>query len=138
MRKACIPSANGHFTARALAKFYAALASGGTLNGHTILSPTAVETMAEVKATTTSGSGGFASPIQWGRGVRKFTFRTDTGTQRSVAFGHMGMGGSMAFCDPVEGFSIAVTVNKLTLDASCSRAIVNHITTALGVGELQQ
>lgn len=39
IRKACIPSANGHFSARALAKMYAALSAGGSLDGAEILSP---------------------------------------------------------------------------------------------------
>lgn len=38
IRKACIPSANGHFSARALAKMYAALAGGGSLDDAELLS----------------------------------------------------------------------------------------------------
>ena len=64
------------------------MAAKGSFQDQKILSPGAVETLAEVKATTKFGSAGLgASAVQWGRGVRKFTFRAETGTQRSVAFG---------------------------------------------------
>ena len=33
LRQAIVPAANGHFSARSLAKFYAVLANGGELNG---------------------------------------------------------------------------------------------------------
>src|SRR5690606_6035236 len=38
MRAACVPSGNGHFTARALAKMYAALANGGEVDGVRLVS----------------------------------------------------------------------------------------------------
>ncbi len=38
-REACLPSGNGHFTARALAKMYAALAGAGRMDGVRVVSP---------------------------------------------------------------------------------------------------
>ena len=48
------------------------------------------------------------------------------------------MGGSIAFCDPVEHLAVAVCVNQLTLDRTCMFEIVNHVTQEFGTGELQQ
>jgi hypothetical protein len=45
VRKACLLSANGHFTARALAKLYGALANGGSIDGVTLVSPARVQHM---------------------------------------------------------------------------------------------
>ena len=36
LREAVVPAANGHFSARGLAKFYAVLANGGELDGNSI------------------------------------------------------------------------------------------------------
>ena len=45
---ACIPSANGVFTARSLAKLYAVLANGGELNGVRILSRDGVNRIMQI------------------------------------------------------------------------------------------
>ena len=63
------------------------------------------------------GSWG-ALPVDWGLGVRKYG---------RTAFGHGGLGGSIALCDPESGLSLAITVNKLTLGRSCTRRIVHHV-----------
>ena len=51
LRHSCIPAANGHFSARALAKFFAALANGGEYEGHRIVSGARVDMMRQVQAT---------------------------------------------------------------------------------------
>jgi aarF domain-containing kinase len=117
IRRACIPSANGHFSARALAKFYHCLSMGGSIDGVQILSPQLVKEMSKVKATM-PGSGGGGDGSDWGLGVKKYG---------KTAFGHGGLGGSIALCDPASQFAIAVTVNKLTLDRGASRQIVNRV-----------
>ncbi len=45
VRKACLPSGNGHFTARALARMYAALANGGEVDGVRLVSPVRIAHM---------------------------------------------------------------------------------------------
>ena len=116
IRRACIPSANGHFSARALARFYACLANKGSVDGVQLLRPELVAAMSQTRATM-PGTRGMPS-TEWGLGVRKYS---------DTAFGHGGLGGSIALCDPASGLSIAVTVNKLTLDRSASREIVNRV-----------
>jgi hypothetical protein len=122
IRRACIPSANGHFSARALAKFYGCLANGGSLNGASILSPEMVAAMAVTKATMEGQHGMPAS--EWGLGVRKYG---------ATAFGHGGLGGSLALCDPAHKFSIAITLNKLTLDREVATQVLRRVCEALDI-----
>jgi CubicO group peptidase (beta-lactamase class C family) len=49
-------------------------------------------------------------------------------------FGHSGMGGSLVVCDPVSRTSIAITVNRLTLDREFTRTVANHVCQELGLG----
>ena len=71
IRKACIPSANGHFTARALARFYAALANGGQIDGVRILSEKMVQAMQHERTACTMHAA--LPKMPWGLGVRKFS-----------------------------------------------------------------
>jgi CubicO group peptidase (beta-lactamase class C family) len=77
------------------------------------------------------GLAGFR--VEWGLGVRKFAFSSGESV-RKTAFGHGGMGGSIALCDPAENFSIAVTLNKLTLTSDVSTRLIDLVSTELGVG----
>ena len=122
IRRACIPSANGHFSARALAKFYACLANKGSVDGQQLLRPERVAAMSGTKAKM-AGVRGMPSS-EWGLGVRKYG---------ETAFGHGGLGGSVALCDPASGLAVAVTVNKLTLDRTASREIVNRVCDVLSL-----
>ena len=45
MRKVCLPSGNGHFSARALARMYGALANGGELDGVRLVSAERIPAM---------------------------------------------------------------------------------------------
>ncbi len=128
IRRACLPSSNGHFSARALARLFAALAGDGTLDGAHILSPSTISAMAEVSAN--------AGPAAWGLGVRVFTMRRPNGRLEASAFGHSGMGGSMVLCDPQSQFSVAVTVNRLTFERQCTLRVINTVSNLLGLGTL--
>jgi CubicO group peptidase (beta-lactamase class C family) len=102
-----IPAANGFFTARSLAKLYSALAGGGTVDGVRLLSPAHVRTMGEVR-----GRGldlVLVMPMDWRLGYhRVFTTSGTVGT----AFGHFGLGGSGAWCDPTRELSVAYVCNR--------------------------
>ncbi len=114
VRKACIPSANGHFSARALAKMYGALANGGEIDGVRLVSPERIALMSAVQVESQdrvlfiplAKSIGFfnGGPVMGQQGA--------TGPRRT-AFGHPGAGGSIAFADPEVGLSVAVTINKM-------------------------
>ena len=114
IRKACLPSGNGHFTARALAKMYSALATDGTVDGVRLVSQ---ERLGHMQRLVTD-----AVDIVLGTPVRKgigFFFGGETNGvvgpmgRRTTAFGHPGAGGATAFADPEVGLSIAVTINKM-------------------------
>lgn len=105
--KSCIPSANGMFTARSLARVYAALANGGSLDGARIVSPDRVEQMSEVQNHRRDKV--VPIPMKWRLGYhRVFT----TGPRTPHAFGHFGFGGSGAWCDPSRELSVALTLNS--------------------------
>lgn len=57
---------------------------------------------------------------------------TGGGRQRP-AFGHTGMGGSVAFCDPEHQFAIAVTVNQLAVRNEATAAVVGLVCSELRV-----
>eukprot|EP00039_Didymoeca_costata_P009150 m.121005 g.121005 ORF g.121005 m.121005 type:complete len:1560 (+) comp14378_c1_seq1:183-4862(+) len=122
IRKACIPSANGHFTARALARFYAALANQGELDGARILSAETVKLMSQPHATMQSMMR--QGSITWGLGVRRLN---------ESAFGHDGLGGSFAFCDPKTNTAVAVAVNNLELDRDTTKQVVELISETLNM-----
>ncbi len=101
------PSANGLFTARALAKLYATLAGGGSIDGVRLLSPATLARAVEVQ------SRGLdlvvPIPMRWRLGYHRGM--TSAGTPPR-AFGHYGFGGSGAFADPEQQLAVALTVNS--------------------------
>lgn len=105
--QARIPAANGQFTARSLARLYAMLAEGGSLDGVRVLSSERVRAMGEVQ--NRSRDRVLSLPMHWRLGYhRVFSF----GAHAPEAFGHFGYGGSGAFCDPTRRLSVALTLNS--------------------------
>jgi CubicO group peptidase (beta-lactamase class C family) len=105
--RATSPAANGLFTARALARMYAALAGGGTIDGVRLLSAATLARATELQ------------PHPGPRAVIPFDMRwrlgyhgvlTSRGAPRN-AFGHFGFGGSGAWCDPRRDLAVALIVN---------------------------
>jgi CubicO group peptidase (beta-lactamase class C family) len=98
-RAAEIPAANGHTSARGVARIYAALARGGELDGVRLLTPAAID-----RAIAEQSSGRdivltlparFASGFMLG--IPGGLFVCGPGRR---TFGHPGQGGSVAFADP--------------------------------------
>ncbi len=114
MRKACLPSGNGHFTARALARMYAALAGDGSVDGVRLVSRARIPIMNHIL--TEAPDIVTLAPMKKGIG---FMMGGDTDGvpgamgPRRTAYGHGGAGSSIAFADPEVGLSIAVTLNKM-------------------------
>ena len=107
--QACIPAANGQFTARSLARMYAMIAEGGELDGVRLLSEERIRTMAVVRNRTRDNV--LFIPMHFRLGYhRAFAF----GVRAPQAFGHYGYGGSGAFCDPSRRLAVALTVNSGT------------------------
>jgi CubicO group peptidase (beta-lactamase class C family) len=104
-----LPSSNGIATARALARFYAALI--GEVDGTRLLTPA---TLAAATASQVNGpdrvilipthfASGFALPPMLGADC------PDT------AFGHPGAGGSLGFADPASGLAFGYVMNQMQL-----------------------
>jgi CubicO group peptidase (beta-lactamase class C family) len=105
---ASIPAANGLFTARSLARLYAALAAGGSLDGVRLLS---AETLAHATQIQAPAAGRVVIPfdMRWRLGFHGvFTTR---GIPRA-AFGHFGFGGSGAWACPKRQLAVALVVNS--------------------------
>ncbi|MGC1510518.1 serine hydrolase domain-containing protein [Ketobacter sp.] len=105
--KSCIPAANGMFTARSLAKMYAAIAEGGELQGVRLMTPFRVRELSRIHSRKIDKV--VPIPMHWRLGYhRVFTH----GPRTPHAFGHFGWGGSGAWADPSRGLSMGFTVNS--------------------------
>jgi CubicO group peptidase (beta-lactamase class C family) len=114
-RRAEIPAANGHGTARSLARVYGALANGGQIDGVRIVSAASIERMREpqpegVDLFIGHALGGIA--FRWNLGFMPNLMGIVYGPNPR-AFGHTGHGGSVAMCDPEAQLSVAYVMNAM-------------------------
>ena len=106
---AAVPAANGFFTARSLARMYALIGGGGTLDGVTLLSPTTVAEMGVIRSYRRDLV--VVMPMRWRYGYHV------VGTTRGridAAFGHFGFGGSGGWADPSRELAVAMVCNRGT------------------------
>jgi CubicO group peptidase (beta-lactamase class C family) len=117
-----IPGASGVSSARDMARFYAAIAAGGSINGATILQPETVDRMMEIEidgdidltfdAPVRRGLafelGGLADPRRHWPGA--------TSTERT--FWHGGMGSSVCWADRDTELTMAFLSNGIRRDAA--------------------
>lgn len=123
-RGAEIPGANGHGTARSLAKLYGAIASGGQVDGVHVLGPDAA------RAASVEHSRGpdivLRVPTRFGAGFMLSQPGAAFGPNPD-SFGHPGAGGSIAFADPTAGIGFSYVMNKMgtaiLVDARAARLI---------------
>jgi CubicO group peptidase (beta-lactamase class C family) len=116
-RASAYPGFGGIGTAEALAKFYALLACGGSLQGKTIFPPKALEPLQRggvsgpdrVLLLDTAFICGFMRDPITPEGIKRR--RTFGASLR--AFGHPGAGGSLAFADPQHGLGFAYVMNQM-------------------------
>ena len=108
-RAAEIPAGNGHATARGLARLYAAVANGGSLDGVRLMGPETVEAMIDVQTERVDILLGV--PPRWGRGVT----RNAIGIYgpEPAAFGHAGWGGSFGCGDTKAKVAIGYVLNQM-------------------------
>jgi len=103
-----IPAINGCFTARSLARMYAALAGGGILDGERFLSAETLRRATEIHSTGPDIVVGF--PMRWRLGYHL------AATTRGIipnGFGHFGFGGSGAWADPDNNLAVAFVCNRV-------------------------
>jgi CubicO group peptidase (beta-lactamase class C family) len=104
--KACLPSMNGVCTARSLAKMYAALSLGGSLDGVRIVDEDIVRQSAEVQMKRPDRV--VLYPLHWRLGYhRADAMLMDVPS----AFGHFGMGGAGGWANPELKLSTALVHN---------------------------
>ncbi len=118
-RRACMPGANGHFTGRALAKMYGALANGGIIDGVRLVNPERIAAMQHCRtdavdrvlmAALRKNTGFFLGGL--GPDLAGNLVHGSMGARES-AFGHPGAGGSVGFADPEIGLGVGLTINKM-------------------------
>jgi CubicO group peptidase (beta-lactamase class C family) len=105
--RAVIPAANGQFTARSLARMYAMIGGGGSIDGVRLLSDDRVREICRVHSRTRDRV--LFIPMHWRMGYHRVFA---PGVSAPMAFGHFGYGGSGAFCDPSRNLAVALTVNS--------------------------
>jgi CubicO group peptidase (beta-lactamase class C family) len=114
-RAAEIPAVNGHGTARALARIYGALASGGAIDGVRILNPQTIARAASEEASGPERLFCGAVPMRFGLGfvLSDESHRYARLSPNPRAFGHAGGGGSLGMADPDAGIGFGFTMNKM-------------------------
>ncbi|MGD8318124.1 MAG: serine hydrolase domain-containing protein [Myxococcales bacterium] len=114
-----IPSGNGVFNARSLARLYGALSLGGSIDGVRLLS---AATLAEATEDQNAPIGrvipfplrfkvGYMRPVSLGLRMSWNGHVLDLGLPNPHAFGHFGFGGSGAWADPERQLGVAVVTN---------------------------
>jgi CubicO group peptidase (beta-lactamase class C family) len=106
-------SFGGIGSADSLAKFYAMLANGGELDGHSFFGEKALEWM-----NTTLSDGidrVFQIPTAFSAGFMKDSQQAKRRVpgRSASSFGHPGAGGSLAFADPENNISFAYAMNQM-------------------------
>jgi CubicO group peptidase (beta-lactamase class C family) len=104
-----IPAVNGTFTARSLARMYAALGAGGEIDGVRIMSPEHAATLTELQENERDYVIKFN--MKWRLGYHLgFTF----GRPAKRSFGHFGFGGSGGWADPETQLAVGFVTNDNT------------------------
>jgi len=111
-RRAELPGGNGHGDARTVARVYAALANGGSIDGVKLLGADTVGRAIEEQAAgldcvlqlETRQALGYALSGGWFRATRN-----------PRSFGYLGLGGHMGFADPDAGIGFAYVTNQMRI-----------------------
>ena len=109
-RAAQVPSTNLHASARGIARVYAALAAGGTLDGVTVLDADVL-----TEATRPQSEGWcpvLERDVTFGLGFQPTRADRPFGPNPG-SFGHFGTGGSLGFADPVAKLAFGYVLNSV-------------------------
>jgi CubicO group peptidase (beta-lactamase class C family) len=109
-RAAEIPAANGHGTARALARLYGVLARGGELDGVRLMSK---DEVAKCSIEQSNGPDKVLTlNTRFSQGFMMSQPGADLGPN-AKSFGHPGAGGSLGYADPEAKIGFGYTMNKM-------------------------
>jgi CubicO group peptidase (beta-lactamase class C family) len=106
-----IASGNGHGNARGVARIYAALSVGGTLDGVKLMSPAGIENMITEQHNQIEKLQD--RPYHQALGVLLNTPQAVYMGPNPRAFGHHGIGGSIGFGDPDAHVAFSYSINKM-------------------------
>lgn len=114
IQRAVIPAANGISTARDMARFYASLANGGSLDGTRLLDESTVDEATTTHAETES-DGTLSRPARYGLGVWTGGLAADMfgAASRERMFGHAGLGSCFGWGDPDLNVGFALVTNGI-------------------------
>src|SRR5215217_7637615 len=120
VRRAVVPAATGFSTARDMARFYAALAAGGALDGARILRPETVERMLRVEIDGDVDRT-FDVPVRRGLGFELGGLADPRrhwpgATSTNSTFWHGGFGSSVCWGDADSGLAMAFLSNGVRRD----------------------
>jgi CubicO group peptidase (beta-lactamase class C family) len=104
-----LPAVSGTFTARSLARLYAALAGGGEIDGVRIMSPAYAAGLGRVQVEQRDYV--IKIDMKWRLGYHRVFALARPARQ---AFGHFGYGGSGAWADPENDLAVAFVTNDNT------------------------
>lgn len=108
-RAAEVPSTNGHGNARAVARFYSALAGDGALDGVQILTPEIIAKA--IGEQVYADDVVLQRPTRFGLGFQLTQAERRLGPNPR-AFGHFGAGGSLGFADPDARLAFGYAMNQ--------------------------
>jgi|KNS7250_AmetaT_FD_contig_61_727209_length_2477_multi_3_in_0_out_0_1 CubicO group peptidase (beta-lactamase class C family) len=122
--QAVIPAANGISTARDLARFYAMLSMGGTLDGVDIVRPGIVRGMAVLQEEGDDIGNDRYVKLGLGFALDDPAMGQHRGDERyGVTFGHGGLGSSIAWVEPDERLAVAIITNGVRDRASNTKRL---------------
>jgi CubicO group peptidase (beta-lactamase class C family) len=123
-RTSVFPSGNGHSNASSVARLYALLAAGGSLDGVRLISPSLME---EARTETWNERCGMTDrPYRYGLGFFLNCPPLVPFGPNPRAFGHPGAGGAVGFADPEAGIAVSYSPSYM-----CSGAGVGERCEAL-------
>ncbi len=114
-----LPWCNAIASARGLARVYAALANGGTIDGVELVQPSALRPLQD-RQSWSEQDRILRKPLGWSQGFLK----EERGmfSPNTESFGHPGAGGALGWCDPVNNISIGYVPNKMSFHIRSPRA----------------
>lgn len=137
VREACMPSANGHMSARAIAKFYSSFTESGDA---TLVNVTGiVDSFDEQVVDRISSNDMFMSSygnVTMQLGFRVYRFVRTSDNKVIYGLGHPGLGGSFGMVIPAENFSLGIATSYLKPDRDLEGKIIRHVCNDLGLTPL--
>ena len=134
LRAACVPGVSAHGSARALARFYAALAGGAEDSGAAPLTASLRLPQAALAHAARPSSSGMlnSAPATWGLGLQ-LGHVVDAAGRTLPLVGHLGLGGVVGLAVPGAGVALAVTVSQLSVRCAPTRRLVELLLRECGL-----